>query len=261
MADEIKYMKLRTRNAKMMRLHSDKLTRVEKAINWRSNGLHSELQFSPRYGNISVSATRQDDCNCVRFKMIGYSHAYRWSTVYIPVTAEQESLIFADACRMADVEMGLYLSHTDVSYFNEGSNGCAYGPNAIKYDTYGASFSFISKLKIWKMSEVRQICNETCGLLLMVVWPDIFEVKKGDGLGFFECKVSFRLDSPAFMDDWKTVYPSIPPHEQTPDVTEYMVRHYVQQYITCDIDTAFPSLGNPTQEDIDNIITEINGKE
>jgi hypothetical protein len=228
--EEMKYMILHTWNREMIQMHGEKLTKTQWAIGLRSNGLHQELQFTDRYGKISVSATLQDDCKCVRFKMINYSHPYRQSRVYIPVTAEQEQRIFDDACRMADLE-----DFSFTEYVVEGRHQTLYerddlniwfGPNAIKYDTAGVSLSFISKRRWWNPSGTRQWCNETCGLLLMVVWPDIFEIKTGNSMGFFECKVTLPIDDPAFMDDWLEIYPSIPPHEQTPSQTEHLVRHY-----------------------------------
>ena len=237
MNKDIKYIKVRSRNATMIQLYGDKLKPHEWLISKRSNLLHMELQFSDRYGSISVSATKADGCDCVRFKMIGYTHAYRWSTIYIPVTAEQEARVFKDACRMANVRISMVASwaknpdssfrDSDNGIYYPNSNKCLYGPDAIKYDTAGVSLSFISKRRWWNPSNERQWCNETVGLLLMVVWPDIFEIKIGEGLGFFECKGSIPLDSSTFMGDWEMSCPTIPPQEQTPDQTAYLIEYYV----------------------------------
>jgi len=225
MSKEIKYMKIRSRNATMIQLYGNKLKLYEWLISQRSNLLHMELQFSDRYVNISVSATKADGCDCVRFKMIGYTHAYRWSTIYIPVTAEQEARIFEKACHMAGLiyqELECHLNIEPNQFISEQrthKNGCYYGPNAIKYDTAGVFLSFISKRRWWNPSNERQWCNETVGLLMMVVWPDIF----------------FMMFSGE----------NIPPQEQTPDQTAYMIQYYFENTV---------DLGNPTQADIDKII-------
>jgi hypothetical protein len=210
MSEEIKYMKVRSRNATMIQLYGDKLKPYEWLISQRSNLLHMELQFSDRYGSISVSATKADGCDCVRFKIIAYSHAYRWSTILIPVTAEQEARIFADACRMAD----LYPNPFDITVLKAKRGAVYYGPEAIKYDTAGVSLSFISKRRWWNPSNERQWCNETVGLLLMVEWPLIF------------CReIEAEYNSPPFNTIERNI---ISPQEQTPDQTAYMIQYYFE---------------------------------
>lgn len=207
MNDE-KYIELVTWNRKMILAYGEKLTRTQKAIGWRSNGLHSETRFSDRYGRISFSCTLADGCGCCRFKMIEYSHPYRQSRVRIPVTAEQEARLFAEACRMANAYPD-YLSRCIIDetlLVNE----CVFGPDAIKYDKNGAKFSFISKYRIWRMHPEWMICNEAVANVFMVEWPDIFTLK------------SDTIDS----IDWPII---VPPHEQTPDQTEYLVRDFFEQ--------------------------------
>jgi hypothetical protein len=157
--------------------------------------------------------------------MNGYSHPYRWSTVYIAVTAEQEARLFAKGCEMADMNLIIMITEAQVG---AALGQTFYGPNHIKYDKGAAFFSFISKRNIWKPSKTKMICNRACGEVLMVVWPDIFDIKPDRSISGNK---------------------TIPPHEQTPDQTEHLVRHYVDTNV---------DLGNPTQQDIDNIITEVN---
>jgi hypothetical protein len=231
--EEIKYMILHTWNKEMIQMHGEKLTKTQWAIGLRSNGLHQALQHSDRYGGISISATISDERKGVGFAKHEFSHPYRQSRVYIPVTAEQEALIFDEGCGMADIDKDaadrmLY----DVAYSDTETFGVRYfGPDNIKYDTAGVSLSFISKGRWWNPSGERQWCNETCGLLLMVVWPDIFIADKDFCGEVFE---------PPIAD-----FNRIPTHEQTPSQTEHLVRHY------------FDSLSRPTQRDIDNIISDV----
>ena len=212
-------MELITWNKKMILLHGDKLTKTQKAIGLRSNGLHVEWRFSDRYGRISWSCTLADGCGCCRFKMINYSHPYRQSRVRVPVTAEQEALLFKEACRMAGLSVEQAISwiknpkggwkvgnHTTIFPAKE----CYYGPNAIKYDKYGASFSFITKWQIWKMHEADMICNEACANLGLKVWPDLL-------IASHVPAYDAKDDRPAKKYD---------PAKLTPDQFEYMVRHY-----------------------------------
>lgn len=202
MATEIKYIEVYTRNAKMMKLYGDKLTWVEKFINVRSNGLHMEIRFSDRYGGISASSTMQDGVNGFRFKMIGYSHGYRWDVIRIPVTAEQEARIWAKACEMAD-------STPEV---NEGriANQAMYlwyGPNHIKYDRRGVMYSFITKRRWWKPSKTKNWCNESVALCLMEVWPDL-------------------LTAYVLRDVPGKEHILYEPHALLPDETHYMIENY-----------------------------------
>jgi len=236
MSEETKCIRIRSVNSTMKLLYGDKLTWTEKAIRLRSKLVHMELQFSDRYGSISFSATKADGCNCARFKMIQYTHAYRWSTILIPVTAEQEARLFAKACEMADIQAKDYAELRMRPDFI----GCYYGPDAIKYDIAGVSLSFISKRRWWNPSNERNWCNETVGLLVMVVWPDIFIVED-----------EYHSSRP-HVDDCTSImygYTSIPPHEQLPDQTHYMIRYYFDNQ---------KDINNPTQQDIDNVIAEAN---
>jgi hypothetical protein len=223
--DNVKYIEVYTRNAKMMKLHGDDLTWVEKFINCRSNGLHMELRFSDRYGRISASSTMQDGVNGFRFKMIGYSHGYRWSVIRIPVTAEQEDRIFKEACRMADLQ-----NFADIFYQGEfkgthTKDDCFYGPNHIKYDRKGVMYSFATNWKIWMPSNKRNWCNESVALLLMEVWPDLLSIKKEDGS--ITMTYSFTMDSDGTtMDGAKRDYPKKQPHDLLPDETHYLIEYY-----------------------------------
>jgi len=201
---DIKFIKLRTKNAKMLMLYGDKLTASEWLRKARTNGLHTEVQHSSRYGDISNSCTLSDGCNGGRFKMIGYSHPYRWSTLCIPCTDEQEARIFAKGCEMADVCKGFagWVNNPSVKITE-----CEYGPNHVKYDKRAAFFSFISKHNIWKPSKTKMICNRYCAELLLEVWPDMLDKnwtnKNGD--------LMFGYEDPAHL---------------TPDQLEYLARYY-----------------------------------
>ena len=172
-----------------------------------------------------VSCTKADGANGCRFKMINRSHPYRQSVVRIYVTAEQEARIFAKCCEMADTPLDVYTEDTQEQYLANGMN-CYYGPNHIKYDTWYATFGFISRWKIWGEHKDLMICNEACANVLLVEWPDLLSIVK-------ETK------------DTVDIYPSKEPADLTPDEFEYLVRHYFENQ-------------GPTQKDIDNIIKEVN---
>jgi hypothetical protein len=105
---------------------------------------------------------------------------------------------------------------------------CYYGPNAIKYDTAGVSLSFISKRRWWNPSNERQWCNETVGLLLMVVWPDMFEIKKEEAYVTVTMGMNLNYDGEWAGTSTKRLYASISPQEQTPDQTAYMIQYYFE---------------------------------
>lgn len=91
-------------NALAAKKDGKKLTLIDIVILMRSRLTHSEFQFSKRYLGISFSSTGADNANGVRGKFIDYDkHPLRWETVEIPLTDEQEDMIFQEACRMADV--------------------------------------------------------------------------------------------------------------------------------------------------------------
>lgn len=208
---DIKFIKVRSVNSTMKLLYSDKLTWAEWFIRWRSFFTHMQIQFSDRYGGISHICTKAGGHNCCFFKMVGYTTAYQWSTILIPVTAAQEARIFKEACRMANVgpsnlKAHLTLEPQQIISEEFTVNNCIYGLNAIKYDTFGLG-SFISKWDIIKMSDKRQVCNETVGLLVMVEWPDVF------------C---------TYRDSDTIEFNRIPPHKQLPDATHFMIQHYFE---------------------------------
>ena len=219
MSDETKFIKLRTKNAKMLMLYGDTLTPSEWLRSIRTNGLHSEVQFSDRYGSISFSSTLSDGCNGCRFKMIGYSHPYRWSTLKIPVTAEQEYRLFAKACEMADVSKvhpgetkGIGGSQVDelMTRLYIGAvkpNEVIFGPNHIKYDKWGARLAFITKWEIFKMHRVKMICSEACANVLLEVWPDMLLIK-GPNID--------SIDWPLELDS----------AQLTPDQLQYQAEYY-----------------------------------
>ena len=100
----------------------------------------------------------KDGCKCARFKMIGYSNPALWETILIPVTAEQEALIFAEACRMADVSEYDVWGNTQAP---RAIGQCYYGPNALKYDLIGL-LSFGTKWRIIRPHSKWVWCTEAC---------------------------------------------------------------------------------------------------
>lgn len=140
-----------------------------KAIQFRSDSIHNEYQFSKRYGGISCSATMMDGVKGFRFKMIGYSHPEYWDSVRLWVTDELEDAIFADALKMAGFDRGMDYPDLLLNMFD----GIAYGPNALKYDLLAVSFSFISKRTIWRPDKTKVFCTEAVYILLLIAFPDI----------------------------------------------------------------------------------------
>lgn len=129
---------------------------VSALINLRSELTHIEFQFSPRYWCVSVSATMADGAKCVRFKRNRYSHPNWWSTRTVPATDEQEDRMFREALWMADVTEGQFYA-----WWADKCPGILHGPNAIKYDLAGCSFSFIIKQwRIWVPDSTKQWCSE-----------------------------------------------------------------------------------------------------
>lgn len=92
-------MKLKSYNTyRAVQIYGYRETPAEHLIMLRSPvHTHTELQFGPRYDNISFSATMQDDAKCCRFKMIEYTHPERWDEIDIPATDEQEDRVYREA--------------------------------------------------------------------------------------------------------------------------------------------------------------------
>lgn len=213
MAD-IKYMEIVTWNKAMILMHGDKLTRTQKAIGLRSNGLHTAIRFTGRYGKISWHCTLADGMGGCGFKNIEYSHPYRQSRVYVPVTAEQEARLFAEALKMAGYADGFMdmmgfgtrkLLKTVVNYVS-------YGPNNIKYDKRYAMFGFITKWEWlrWKPHKDDMICNEAVANLLLTEWPNLISTIKE-------------------TEESGAIYPAKDPAKLTPETFEYLARHYFRR--------------------------------
>ncbi len=252
------YIEIVTLNKKMIKMYGDKLTPIQKLIGRRSNGLHTEIRFSLDYGGISFSCTLADGVGGCRFKMIGYSHGYRWSTVRIAVSAEQEARLFAKACEMADFQFGidspykndnLLMKYKD-SFDSVGS--CYYGPNHVKYDINGARFAFILKWEWWKMHRIKMICNEAVANVMLVVWPDMLVIDDE----YHKVKEDIAEIAPQIFID---SYDHKDPAHLAPDQIHYLVEYYFKG--NRDSYMGFESLGNPTQKDIDNIIKEVNDEQ
>lgn len=91
--------KIQSFNAYRAEKFGYKLSGIDRLIMRRSFlHTHTEIQFSERYGNISFSATMADGAKCCRFKDINYTkHPERWDTIIIPLTDNEEDLIYAKA--------------------------------------------------------------------------------------------------------------------------------------------------------------------
>ena len=88
-------LKLRSYNLERAKVYGDKPTEGQKLIALRSRPhVHTELQFSERHNNISFSAEKGLGA---RFKDIKYSHEYRWDTIFVWMTDEQEDACYAKA--------------------------------------------------------------------------------------------------------------------------------------------------------------------
>jgi hypothetical protein len=219
------YIEIITWNKKMILKYGDKLTRTQKAIGLRSNGLHTEIRYSGRYGHVCFSCTRAGGVEGCRFMMHKLSHPYRQSRARIPVTAEQEARLFAKGCEMADVDPKETWFAAELSHEIDSGGDCFYGPNHIKYDKRGAMFAFLTKWNIIKMHEVRMICNEACAEVLLVEWPDLLVIDQE----YHDAKADIGSIAPTIFIE---SYNNADPATLTPDIFEYMVRHYFYQEIT-----------------------------
>lgn len=202
------YIEIITWNKKMILLYGDKLTRTQKAIGLRSNGLHTELNFVDR--GQYFSCTCADGADGGRFKPIKRTHPYRQSIVRIPVTETQEASLWAKACEMADMTVEIH---------KWGGAHLHYGLNHIKYDKNGASFAFISKLRIWRMHPDDMICNEAVANVMLVEWPDLLVVDQG----YHDARVATGIISPPGILD---KYDKKDPATLTPDQFHYLVEYY-----------------------------------
>ena len=168
---DIKYMVLRSYDPYMAELYGKKKSKLDKTINLRSYLTHSELEFSARYGGISASSTMRDGADGFRFKMIDYDkHKERWKNVYIPVTAEEEHIIWDKACRMAGIG---HLCDFDEIKSRRCINECYYGLNHVKYDKLGVGLAFLTRARIWKGHKDDMWCSEAVAVLLQEVWQDL----------------------------------------------------------------------------------------
>lgn len=160
----------------------------------RSHLVHTEFQFSHRYGDISFSFTMMDGCKGARFKKIGYSHAHWleqkpwWKTKTLHFTDAEEDLIWKEACRMADVR-GDFINHLDSNYAH---NTCYYGPGHEQYDLIGLLTFADDKPNVFEKSKIlaairpvlycwakyirpdkiRKWCSKGICKLIQIVWED-----------------------------------------------------------------------------------------
>lgn len=149
-----------------------KKTWTDRAIQLRSQLTHTTKQYSSRYGGISCSATMKGGYDCVRFKMNDYTkHPLRWKSIIIPCTDEQEDLIFAEDCRMADVPVRQMANVSIITqhYTQE----AFFGPNAMKYDKLGVVLCNISHRRIIKSWADRCWCSESCIMAILAGHPSL----------------------------------------------------------------------------------------
>jgi hypothetical protein len=225
MAD-IKYLKYRSYCPELAQLHGKKPSKTDRLIGLRSDLTHTEIQFTDRYGNISFSATMADDCRCARFKMIGYSHPERWLTVLVPVTAEQEALIFAKACEMADVDILEDLFTKEISYEVDSGGVCFYGNNALKYDLQGVSLSFISKWRVWRPHDKWVWCTEACFIAMMAGFLDILEFGTSE---YVTMSCTSVEGGDWAMDKVDNYLNALKPDDLHPSRGDMIIRNYVRK--------------------------------
>lgn len=172
---DTKLMRIMTKNGWRARLFGDKgETWKDTARDWlialRSMGVHTQLQFTDRYGRISFTSTMRHGVNGCCFLNTQYSHEDYWDAVYLPVTADEEAKIWDEACKMAGVTNPAFKDEYKVTNF------CYYGPSHIKYDFWqGAVFSYISKAKIIKPSKLRRVCNRAVTEAILAGKPDCMD--------------------------------------------------------------------------------------
>jgi len=145
--------KIRSFNLDRAMAFGYKPTITQRVIHLRSKPhVHTELQFSERYNNISFSATLMNDDDGARFAGIEYSHeADRWDTVIVPMTDKQEDKVFNKALYMAGCiahycEDGKFYNIENVS-------------DNIKYDLIG-QLCHLTNLKIWKPNPLKTWCTK-----------------------------------------------------------------------------------------------------
>lgn len=151
-----------------------KKTWTDRLIRIKSKYTHTETQYSDRYGGISASATMADGCNCFRFKNIDYTkHPRRWKSVVISCTDEQEDLMFAEDCKMADVDEHYMRS----ACFDPAPNRCYYGWRPMKYDKIGVILCNISHRRIIGSSDKVLWCTESRIKTLLTAFLDLTDKK------------------------------------------------------------------------------------
>ena len=130
---------------------------------------HTEFQFSERKGGLSVSATWQDKCGCVRFKLINYlKHPLRWIPIDIDLTDEQEDYLFRMACSACG--LALQTPYTLV-WERCHRDGVAHGRKPTRYDTLGVIICNISHRRIIPGFGNRVWCTE-CVVELLQNLPE-----------------------------------------------------------------------------------------
>ncbi len=130
---------IRAYNGRRAEMFGDKMMPVQRAIMLRSFWAHTEWQFSARYDNKSFSATMDEGA---RLKDIGYSHAYRWDSILVPLNDEGEDRAMAKAKEL----------------------------DGRGYDWWGLG-SFGTKLKIIKPDPLKVWCSETTTMLAVAADP------------------------------------------------------------------------------------------
>ena len=190
---DIKHMRIMTFNARRAMLFGYKPTKIDRLIMLRSIGVHMQNQHTSRYNYLSFTSTLRHGANGCCFLDTKYSHKDYWDVVYLPVTAEEEAKIWAEECVMADI---------NPSYCNpdEMDNICFYGPNHIKYDLAGASFSYWTKFDIWKPSKTKMVCNRAVTRAVLAGKPDAMDTVTQTHRGREQGKADWASFTPSEAD-------------------------------------------------------------
>ena len=165
-----------------------KPTKLDRMIGWRSDHKHTEFQFSTRYRGISFSCTMADGVGGCRFKMIKYSHPEYWDIVYVPVTTEQEKLMWMQACKMTAYWALFATKPMDGRDTMPSANHCYYNAAHVKYDRGGAAFSYWTKWDVYKPSKKKRVCCRAVAEVVLAGYADAMHINRPVQATFFTVK-------------------------------------------------------------------------
>ncbi len=163
-----------------------KPTLTDEVIYLRSERIHSEFWFSPRYGRVSFSFTMKDGCNGARFIRNEYSHPEYWDEDVVYYTDEEEDAAFCEACRLSDVSYHLArdwalrpehynedASFGKVHYYAQTDKTLLYGLHHWKYDLYGLLTLARKKANKWPNSKILWVARK-----VLWTWTRFIRCKK-----------------------------------------------------------------------------------